>query len=186
MKNILIIALSLLSVLPISAQTTIVQRNKEISQAITLNNGGPHPLEINITKPLAPLEKRSVYMRSTGNGIIYAVYLLTNTDLVNLEIMMDGQSGINNCAFDLWNIQGQQTRDSGILFCKTYDKGHYLPALSIWKNPTWIPASRFSLIFENSYGMRYNDSIEINLINLSETQSATINNLMILYATICD
>ena len=185
MKTLLFLALFLIA-FSVSAQTVIVQRNKEISQAITLNNGGPHPLEVNITKPLAPLEKRSVYLRATGNGVIYAVYLLTDTDLVNLEIMMDGESGINNCAYDLWNIQGQTTRDSGILFCKTYDRGHWIPARSIWKSPVWVPASNFNISYENAYGMRYNHSIEINLINLSENKPATVHSLIILYATVCD
>jgi hypothetical protein len=185
MKNLIFLALFLIS-FSVFSQTTIVQRNKEISQAITLNNGGPHPLEVNITKPLAPLEKRNVYTRATGPGMINAVYLLTDTDLVNMEIGMDEQYGINNCAYDLWHIQGETTRDNGILFCKTYDKGHYEKRDWPWEKKVWIPASNYSLIYESAYGMRYNHKLEITLINLSKDKPATIRSIMILYATVCD
>ena len=141
---------------------TIVQRNREISQTVTyFENQNPLKFKLN------PGEIKEMWSRP-HTGIIYAVYLLTDIDIVNFQIEMDGAQGINNCAFDLWNIQGHKTRDSGILFCKSYESGKY------------------SVCYENPYGMRYNNNIRIVTKNLSQNAVAKVLELIIIYATVTD
>lgn len=158
---------------------TIVQRNQEVSQAITYFH------EDDVQKfTLQPNETREVWSRE-HTGIIYAVYLLSDINLINFQIEMDDQYGINNCAFDLWNVQGQTTRDSGILFCKTYNNG-YWKKRKFWQKDLWIPVNLFSVSYENGYGMRYNDKIAITVKNLSKDSVGKVLEIMILYATVCD
>lgn len=106
---------------------------------------------------------------------ICAIYILTNLDVINFQIEMDGIQGINNNAFDLYNVQGSKTRDSGILFCKDYE------TIS-WGNPL----NKYSLCYENSYGMRYNNNIRIVVKNLPPVLTGKVLEIMILYATVCD
>lgn len=153
---------------------TIVQRNREISQAITyFYDDNPTLFS------LQPQDIKEAYRRpSSGGGytgMIYAVYMLTDLDVINFQIEMDGNQGINNCAFDLYNVQGFQTRDSGILFCKKYQ------TIS-WGNPD----NRYTVCYENPYGMRFNDSLRIVVKNLSQQLSGRVLQIMILYATVCD
>ena len=104
-------------------------------------------------------------------GIIYAVYMWTTIDIINFQIEMDGAQGINNNAFDMYYVQGQQTRDSGILFCKRYQAG------------------KFSVNYENPYGMRFNESIRIVAKNVSTAQNAQtglVKEVIILYASVLD
>ncbi len=148
---------------------TIIQRNCELSQAITLFEiDNPSLFSLN------PGDIKEIWHRS-HTGIIYAVYFHTNLDIINFQIEMDGVQGINNCAFDLYNVQGSKTRDSGILFCKNYD------TIS-WGNIN----NRYTVCYENSNGMRYNNNIRIIMKNLSSQLSGKVLEVMILYATVCD
>jgi len=148
---------------------TIVQRNCEISQAITLYYDDNPSLFL-----LNPGDVKTVWSRS-HTGVIYAVYLNTDLDIINFQIEMDSIQGINSNAYDLYTVQGSKTRDSGILFCKNYN------TIS-WGNPL----NRYTVCYENPYGMRYNNNINIVIKNLGSQLVGKVYEIMILYATVCD
>jgi len=141
---------------------TIVQRNCEISQAVTFFFD-----QDQVKFTLAGGETKEMWSRSPHVGVIYAVYMLTDIDIINFQIEMDGAQGINNCAYDMYIVQGQKTRDSGFLFCKSYE------------------ANKYSVCYESAYGMRYNSNIRIVAKNLSSTIGKVLE-IIIVYATVCD
>jgi hypothetical protein len=116
-------------------------------------------------------------------GIIYAVYLLTDNNLMELIIGQDDNEGINNCAYDLFTTQGHKTRDNGILFCDKYQVGHF-------KKEHWYSKKRwiepmFHIAYENPCGMRYDENFTVAVTNISK-EVATIKSVIILYATVVD
>lgn len=140
-----------------------VKRSREISQAITIFDDQQPELFT-----LQPLENKVLYERyGMGSGIINAIYFYTDLDIMNFEFTTQEQNGINNCPLDMWRVQGRKVRDNGILFCSCFKTKSY------------------NIIYESSYGMRFDDGFKITAKNLSETKVGKVLGLVILYSTVC-
>lgn len=161
-------------------------RGRELSQAITYYYDSEPEL-----LTLKPLEEKMVMFRE-HKGIIYAVYLCADTDVVNFEIQTEGipeqgiapQTGLNNCAYDAYTVQGNKTRPCGIFYCNEYNPG-YWERKHWWSKKTWVPVNRYAVAYENPYGMRYDESIGIMLKNLSKEKTTHIWEIIISFATVC-